>query len=248
MVAQVAAGASAAGFGALLSHPAMAPLWGALAALVLALIQAAIRKLNGQGASTQEQQAIQKAAEAAAVAAVRAAMEQAQGSTPPASKRPPKPPALPILLVLALALGGCAGWTARDYAVASINTAAEVGNEGGEAVLDTYCTVQLRAANRTGMRHPESRACVADPPARASTPDEAAAVGQVRRDWDPVMDALVSFQYSHDMAVNLARAADAADEDITKALFEMVKAYGALARLVARFGVTLPPLLNPEGN
>lgn len=267
LVAQTVAGATGGGVAALLANPALAPLWGALAALVLALVQAAIRKVQGK-AGDQDAQALKGAAMVAAEAALDAMLKareaqkaaQAAAQSSPASQTDARPTAVPpppggaLALVLGLValttLGtGCnANLSALDYARGTLNAVAAGVNAGGEQALDAYCVAQLRAAGRTGRRAADGQ-CIAQGPARAATPAERAAVAQVRADWRPVLDAHGAVADAHAVAVSLVRSSDhAVGARLVPALADLTQSYANLGTALGRFGVTIPPVFPASGD
>lgn len=265
LVAQTVAGATGGGVAALLANPAFAPLWGALAALVLALVQAAVRRVQGKSPAGAESAALKAAAMVAAEAALdamlkaRAAQQAAAQGAPaaPEGDRPTQVPAAPggpLALVLGLValttLGaGCNGnLTALDYARGTLNAVAAGVNAGGEQALDAYCVAQLRAAGRSGHRT-EGGQCVAQGPARAATPEERAAVVQVRADWRPVLVAHDAVVDAHEVAVSLVRASDnAVASRFVPALANLTESYGRLGVALGRFGVNIPPVFPVSGD
>ena len=257
LVAQTVAGATGGGVAAMLANPALAPLWGALAALVLALIQAAIRKVRGRPGEDDNaalKAAAVVAAEAALDALLKAREAQRDAKASASGGGPSVPPGAALALVLGFALAsatvpGCnPALGPLDYARGTLNAVAAGVNAGGEQALDAYCVAQLRAAGRSGHRT-EGGQCVAQGPARAATPEDRAAVVQVRADWRPVLVAHDAVVDAHEVAVSLVRASDnAVASRFVPALANLTESYGRLGVALGRFGVNIPPVFPVSGD
>lgn len=181
-IAQVSAGAATSGLLAAFTNPAFAPVFGALAALLVALIQYAIRHVNTKGKLPEDSAAIQAAVAAAVVAALesksahRDATDARRDAIPPPPRVPRIPP-LPLLALVALATGGCAAhprlsgwkgpivWHSERFGKcvgASVDVSGGADNGGA--------TVSAHTCVRSGLFGPAAEPAGAPPPAPSAQP------------------------------------------------------------------------------
>jgi hypothetical protein len=159
LVAQAGLGGVAAGVGSVLSHPAMAPVYGALAALVVAFVQYLSRRLNPQASEDD------KRLQVAVAEGVRVALEahRVASNPPPANSTQAKLPGVVLALVglgMSLLAGlavvgtsGCAGTqlpfatTSRGvtvYTTPSDGKCVQFGLDMGGGGLDGGVTLSAR--------------------------------------------------------------------------------------------------------
>ena len=238
-LAQVTAGASAGGLGAMLANPAMGPLYGALAALLVALVQALLKRVQGKrGLDEDTENAIHSAALAAARAAVeiaREGLEKNRAAGPVVPKlHGPGPGATLLALFACLALGtsaeGCAS-TPRQIAVVSTNVIADTANALGPQLLGAYCRDSLHALGREG-EYTAGRCVSTNSEPFTPAPAQAAALADVRARYAPIWQAwALAVALQNEIATLLEAGATPPPELLTRAAEAMANVQVSAARL-----------------